>query len=759
MTPLRIEASLRGLVQGVGFRPFVFRLATQLGLAGSVRNSPVGVEIEVQGSQEQLDLFFVQLEAQKPALSFFSSLEKTLLPPRPLEGFVIQPSATAGPLSALVLPDLATCPACLEETFDPKNRRYRYPFTNCTHCGPRYSILEALPYDRPLTSMKGFAQCPRCLAEYEDPADRRFHAQPNACPVCGPHLSLYSPQGERLAEREQALELTLAALEESKVVAVKGLGGFLLLVRADAGARLLQLRQNKARAAKPFALMVPNLDWAHRLARIGPEELAALTSIESPIVLLQTKPEAAQWVADTVAPGCPELGLMLPYSPLHHLILKDLDLPLVATSGNLGGEPIYTDLPQVLERLGGLVDLVLDHNRPIVRPVEDSLVRVLAGRRQVLRRARGYAPLPLEMPLGGPGILALGGQQKVCVALNKGNLAFVGNYLGDLDNPRAQEGFERAVAEMPQLLAAPPTKLAFDRHPSYFGHQWAKKQSLPQIQLGHHRSHLWALLAESGILAPVLGFAWDGTGLGDDGLIWGSEVFAGPPNDLKRLAFLPPFPLPGAEAAMREPLKIAYALFWTLAGAQVFDRPQDYRLPPLPQAAELKGMLEKNLHCPKTTSMGRLFDGVSAWLGCCTEVTFEGQGAMKLEWAARRAVEQGARPSNLGTAPMDWPGLLGKLLELRLLGENLENLAARFHTELAHWIIGLAAQQPEEAVLLSGGCFLNRLLSELAVEGLTRLGKQPVLAQRFPPNDGALALGQLYGALLQQESHVPSPTG
>ncbi|MDT8447286.1 MAG: carbamoyltransferase HypF [bacterium] len=753
----RIYVQIKGRVQGIGFRPFVFRLASTRQLCGWVRNGPLGVEIQVQGEGAALRDFLLHLELDLPPLAAIHQMSAEEIEPEESREFLIAPSLQVGEPEALVLPDLATCPDCLAEVKDPTNRRYRYPFTNCTSCGPRFSIISGLPYDRPATTMKGFKMCPACQAEYENPADRRFHAQPNACPDCGPQVQAFDPAGTALAQGEAALALATNRLKAGEVVALKGIGGFLLLCRADQAARINQLREAKHRAHKPFALMLPNLDWAHRLCHLEPAEEVLLKGPEAPILLARRRFEASEWVAEAVAPGALDLGVMLPYSPLHHLVLSELDLPLLATSGNQGGEPICTELSEAIEKLGGLCDLILDHNRPIIRPMEDSVVRYSNGGVQVLRLARGYAPLVLDLGHRLETGLALAGQQKTALALSKGSQVILGAYLGDMDNPRAQAGFEQAAQDLPKLYRAQPQYLASDEHPGYYGSRWAASHDLPRRRFSHHRSHLWALMAEARITGEILGFAWDGTGLGDDGNIWGGEVFAGPADQLQRIAGLPSFALIGGEAAMAEPIRIAYALWYQIKGEAVFERPEDFLLPALPptEAALWPQMLAKGLNCPQTSSMGRLFDGVSAWLGCCCEVTYEGQGAIELEQAARRWT--GRPPAALEGEPMDWPALLVHLQNLVQEGASLELCASVFHNQLTAWIGQLAAAHPAQQVLLSGGCFQNRWLSEAAVLGLKELGKIPVIHRLLPPNDGALAVGQLFGALFHQENrHVSS---
>ncbi len=766
----RTRLIIRGAVQGVGFRPFVFRLATELSLHGWVSNSPAGVTLEIEGPAAARREFLLRLEAERPPHCFIHGLEAVELDPAGHTGFTIRPSETTGEKTALVLPDIATCAACRREIFDPADRRFRYPFTNCTHCGPRYSILEALPYDRPNTSMKGFALCPACRAEYEDPRNRRFHAQPNACPRCGPQLALWDPAGRELAREDAALTGAVRALREGAIVAVKGLGGFHLLVRADDEAGVRRLRERKHREEKPLALMCPSPAVAETLAEVGPLEARALRSPEAPIVLCRRRPDAP--VAGAVAPGNPWLGLMLPYTPLHHLLLADLGRTVVATSGNVSDEPICTDEREALVRLGGIADLFLVHNRPIVRHVDDSLVRIVLGRELVLRRARGYAPLPVRVDRPLPPVLAVGAHLKNTVALARGHEVFLSQHIGDLDTAPARAAFERVIADLSRLYAIQPEQVMADAHPDYHSTRRARATGLPVGEVQHHHAHVLACMAENHLPAPVLGVAWDGTGLGPDGTIWGGEFLRVTAGGVERVAHWRPFRLPGGEQAVKEPRRAALGLLHAHLGDGAFER-RDLAPVRAFKPAELRALrpaLNKALNAPLTSSVGRLFDAVASLLDLRQIARFEGQAAMDLEFAfepgdatdsypvelrqspaaADPPPGSAAAPVTPGTAPgiwmADWAPLLQALLRDLRVGAPVWQIAARFHNTLAEVVVAVARRVAEPRVVLSGGCFQNKYLLERTVEALRSAGFSPYWHQRVPPNDGGIALGQAVAA-------------
>jgi len=759
----RARLTIRGAVQGVGFRPFVYRLATGLDLAGWVLNSAQGVLIEVEGERARLDDFLVRIERDRPPRAAVHSLESTLLDPVGYCGFEIRESDAREPPTALVLPDIATCDDCLREILDPADRRHRYAFTNCTNCGPRFSIVDALPYDRANTSMRGFAMCAACRREYDDPLDRRFHAQPNACPACGPQLALWSAAGDTLAERDAALAAAVQAIGAGRLVAVKGLGGFHLVADAGDAAAVDTLRARKHREEKPLALMYPTPSLVERDCEVSALEARLLAAPEAPIVLLRRRPVADRAIAPGVAPGNPYLGVMLPSTPLHHLLLRDLGRPIVATSGNLSDEPICTGEREALARLNGLADLFLVHDRPILRHVDDSIARVLLGRELVLRRARGYAPLPIRLRNPVPPTLAVGAHLKNAVAVALDRHVFLSQHIGDLETAQATEAFERVIDSFHRLYQVTPARVVADLHPDYLSTRWARRQPAPLVQIQHHVAHVAACMAENDLHGRVLGVSWDGTGFGPDGTVWGGEFFLMDDHVWRRVATLRTFALPGGEAAVKEPRRAALGLLHATLGDAVWDR-DDLEPVTAFDAGErrvLRGMLDRGLNAPRTSSVGRLFDAVAAIAGLRQRTSFEGQTAMALEFAVRDdEVVEGAYAFALEETPaeggtdgldgrllvVDWRPVVRGVLEDVRSGVPAGPIAARFHRGLAEIIVRVATRIGQPRVALTGGCFQNRILIEQAVERLARAGFRPYWHQRVPPNDGGIALGQIVAA-------------
>ncbi len=791
---VRWRLRLTGTVQGVGFRPFVFRLASELGLAGWVANTPAGAEIEIEGPRAFLEEFAKRLRAELPPLASILSCEREILAPEGATAFSIRTSETQGTPTALVLPDVATCADCLRELKDPQDRRYRYPFINCTNCGPRYSIILALPYDRPNTTMSEFLMCPACRAEYEDPRHRRFHAQPNACPVCGPHLRLLDTQGQELAQRDEALLRAADALLAGQIIALKGIGGFQLLVDATNEAAVRRLRQRKRREEKPFALMAPSIDVVRKLCLCTPVEEALLRSPEAPIVILERAPSADSVVAPSVAPGNPSLGFMLPYSPLHYLFLEMVQRPIVATSGNLTDEPICTSTSEALERLAGVADLFLTHNRPIARYVDDSVVRVLAGRPVVLRRARGYAPLPVaRLPRPRSGVVAFGAHLKNTIALAVDRNIVLSQHIGDLDTEPALRAHERTVNALAELYSVTLTHAVCDAHPDYASTLVAERflqptQDFPRsthpprraegestkialTRVPHHAAHIFAAMAEHGLWEDdVLGVAWDGTGLGLDNTIWGSEFLDVRMGWFRRRAHLRPFRALGGDKAMREPRRSALALLAELWDPQAARAWYERKHPHAFSDNELtilERMLVTGFYAPWTCGAGRLFDAVASLLGVRHRCSFEGQAAMELEWLALKTSERRGYPfvwreRSVPVAEAEWsvhphqrqshavtlsvfdwePMILG-ILEDCQRGERLERIAARFHATLSESIVQMARKVSCKNVVCAGGCFQNRLLTELVVSRLEQEGYRVFIPEKIPPNDGSIAVGQI----------------
>lgn len=775
----RLRLAIRGAVQGVGFRPFVYRLATELHLAGWVNNSAEGVFVEVEGAAEVLEEFRYRIEAEKPPRSQIRSLEAVWLPIVGYSEFEIKVSESGDrrSKSAVVLPDLATCPDCLRDIFDPQNRRFRYPFTNCTNCGPRYSIIKTLPYDRGNTTMGKFRMCPQCETEYRDPRDRRFHAQPNACPVCGPKLQFWDCRGEILAEGDRAVSAAADALRRGEIVALKGLGGFQLLADARNAAALRQLRIRKHRPDKPFAVMYPSWEQVRRECRLWDTEQELLRSPESPVVLLSRRSGESSILAAEVAPNNPNLGVMLPYTPLHHLLMAELGFPVVATSGNFSNEPICTEEGEALQRLGQIADRFLVHDRPIARPVDDSVVRVIGDRVTVIRRARGYAPLPAViwqenshntlsdfiLSQGASDcklskILAVGGHLKNTVAVALEGQVFLSQHIGNLENPRAIEAFKEAIESLSKIYDFRPDCIACDAHPDYYSTQFAyqlsadifnrENREVPVILVQHHYAHVLSSMAENKLSPPVLGVAWDGTGYGSDGTIWGGEFLLISDTDFERIGHWRTFRLPGGDKAVLEPRRAAVGLLYELWGDELLER-GNLKLLKSWRSRDLKLMLQmlgRNINSPQTSSAGRLFDAIAAWVGLGEIISFEGQAAMGLEFAIADFETDEFYPVNVienaDSFILDWePMVLGIIADL----DNQIDagfISAKFHNSLAEAIVTVAGRFPGIPVALTGGCFQNRYLSERAIARLRSGGVAVYCHSQVPPNDGGLAVGQ-----------------
>ena len=763
----RLRVVIHGGVQGVGFRPFIYRLATSMDLRGWVLNSAQGVFIEVEGPEERLREFVTRVEREKPAISFIQSLEATSLDPIGFANFEIRESSD-GAKTAIVLPDVATCPDCLREISDRADRRYRYPFTNCTNCGPRFSIIEALPYDRPRTTMSGFIMCPECAREYHDPADRRFHAQPNACPVCGPHLELWKRDGTITAVRDAALLETADAVRRGHIVAVKGLGGFHLICDARNDAAVRELRLRKRREEKPFALMFPSLESVESFCEVSADEERLLRSPASPIVLLRRRKNAPP-LSTALAPGNPYLGAMLPYTPLHQLLLVELGFPVVATSGNLSEEPICTDERDALKRLHNIADVFLVHNRPIARHVDDSVARIVAGRELVLRRARGFAPLPVSVKGDLPQIIAVGAHQKNAIAASVGQQVFVSQHIGDLETAASLHAFERVVAAFRQMYELAPERIACDMHPAYMSTQYARRQNGITFPVQHHYAHVLSCMAENELEPPVLGISWDGSGFGLDGTVWGGEFLHVTAGGMRRAAHFRTFRLPGNEQAVREPRRAALSVLYETFG----DETWTLNLPTVTAftAAELRvlrSMLECGLNAPVTSSAGRLFDAVASIAGIRQVCRHEGQAAMELEFAidegrmnagaagvanpspvqpacsvATRVTNPSPYPFEISALVFDWRPMIREIVRE---GGSPSQISMRFHNTLVAAGVEIARRVGEQKVVLSGGCFQNKYLTERFIAELLAAGFTPYWHQRVPPNDGGIALGQIMAA-------------
>lgn len=751
-----IRLTAQGIVQGVGFRPFVYRLATELGLVGGVKNALQGVVIDIEGSQTSVAKFLQRLQQELPPHAVIRSLVQQALPPQNPSQFQIWPSAASGDASTIqVLPDLATCPDCLQDIFNPHNRRYHYPFTNCPHCGPRFSILTALPYDRGQTTMTAFVMCPDCKAEYANPTDHRFHAQPNACPHCGPHLAFWT-RGHR--QLNEPLGCAIAALRQGNIVALKGLGGFQLLADAQNLPAIERLRQRKNRPAKPLALMYPTLAMVCYHCEVSEAAATLLTSAQAPIVLLPKRSHCAELAAN-LAPQNPYLGVMLPTTPLHHLLLRQYGFPLVTTSGNRSGEPICVDEQTAQQQLGAIADQFLVHNRPIQRPVDDSVVQIVQGQPQILRHARGYAPQTVQLVDGAePGtcVLAIGAHLKNAIALSWGNQVVLSQHIGDLDTPQAIERLQQTVAGFLSLYGRQPTAIACDLHPDYssthLAQTLAQQWDVPLIPIQHHYAHVLSAMAEHQLQASVLGIAWDGTGYGPDQTIWGGEFLRVTEVGYERVAHFLPFPLPGGDICSRDPKRSALGLLYGCYGEAAFEMTE---LAPVQafaasQRTVLQQMLTSRINTPLTSSMGRMFDGIAALVNLHQTVSFEGQAAMALEFAAQESsVERVYSFTFSPTLPcvIDWRPMVRAIVHEHLQGVPSTVIAARFHRTLAAIVGAIAQHVGIDQVVLTGGCFQNRLLSKQTIQHLSDAGFTPYWHQRIPPNDGGLAVGQVLAAL------------
>ena len=736
---------LAGRVQGVGFRPFLYRLAAAHGLTGWVQNRLGQVVVCTQGAAGAQDAFGAALIEQAPPLAEPQLLVTERIPLFDCDGFSIRDSEEAGEPDIHLPPDCFTCDDCLAELNDPGDRRYRYPFINCTQCGPRYTLIQGLPYDRAATSMAAFALCPDCGREYGEPLDRRFHAEPVACPACGPSLEFVSGERLRVTDTGMALSACVQALREGRIVAVKGVGGYHLLCDAGDDRAVARLRRRKQRPHKPLAVMFPApagdpLCAVGQAVDAGAQERRLLQSPVRPIVLVRKKPGSS--LSAQIAPGLSEVGVLLPYSPLHHLLLNDFGGPLVATSGNISGEPVITDNAQAQTRLAGIADAFLHHNRPIVRPADDPVYRPIGGRPRLLRPGRGCTPLELALPfhLEQP-LLAVGGHMKNTVTLAWDSRALLSPHIGDMDSARSLGVFEQVVEDLQRLYGVRAEAVVCDAHSGYATTRWARRSGLPVHAVYHHAAHASALAGEHGLSHDWLVFAWDGVGLGRDGTLWGGEALAGRPGRWQRVATLRPFRLPGGERAAREPWRSAAALCWEIG-----------RQWPLPGETAGDRLLlyqawQRRLNTPQTSAAGRLFDAAAALTGVCTHASYEGQGPMQLEALCRgggAAIELPVRRTDRGLWETDWQPLVEYLLDS---GHPPEEKAGCVHATLAAALVQQAlsvrAQRPVDRVGLCGGVFQNQVLTGMAVRQLRDAGFEVCLNERLPINDAGLSFGQV----------------
>lgn len=729
---------LTGRVQGVGFRPFVYLLAQRFAIKGVVQNQLGQVMVEAEGEVAALDDFSAALITDAPPLSRPHVAAVATLPLHGYTSFEILESASGSETHIHVPPDLYLCADCQREMNAPQNRRYHYPFINCTQCGPRYTLITRMPYDRANTTMAAFALCAACRAEYEDPANRRFHAEPVACPQCGPQLEFVS--GDVRLQREAALDACIAALRRGDIVAVKGIGGYHLMCDATNAAAIERLRTRKHRPHKALAVMFKDMAVVRAELEVDTQEEAALHDAARPIVLVRRRADAK--LPEGIAPGLREVGAMLPYSPLHHLLLGALDAPLIATSANLSGEPVLTEGAEVETRLGKVADAFLHHDRPIARPADDAVLCIIAGQARLIRTGRGIAPVEIDLPFEfSTPTLAVGGHMKNTIALGWGSRAVLSPHIGDLDAPHSLQVFEQVIADLQRLYGVTAQAIVCDAHPHYASSRWAAKQGLPVQTVWHHHAHAAALALEHGADKRWLTFTWDGVGLGEDGTLWGGETLHGRVGDWQRVAYLRPFRLPGGDKAAREPWRSAAGLYWETGTDSAF---------PVDDISLLHTAWQRGINAPQTSAAGRLFDGAAHLLGLIAHASYEGQGGLLLEQVASGEAEAIVLPLHedaQGALVVDWQPLLAAMLRKDI---PVATRAMTFHRSLAHSIVlqaqRLHAQQPFDAVGLSGGVFQNKLLAELALEGLRQAGFDAYLPQQIPCNDGGLALGQLMEA-------------
>lgn len=731
---IRQRLFVQGVVQGVGFRPFVYRLALENHLVGFVGNDSQGVFIEVEGQVDNLNRFAYQLRHNPPPLAHVDSIVIDELPAQHDQQFVIVESKTQTHANTLISPDLCVCEDCLTEMQSTDDRRYRYPFINCTNCGPRFTIIKDVPYDRPFTTMAAFPMCEACEAEYHDPLNRRFHAQPNACPDCGPQVTFVANNGVH-AHRDDAIQQTITALAEGEIVAIKGIGGFHLACDATNDRAVARLRQRKGRQAKPFAIMVADLDMARQLAHISEPEATLLTSKERPIVLLRKK---TSLLSEQVAPNTPYIGIMLPYTPLHYLLVER---PLVMTSANYTNEPIVKDNAEARAKLVDIADAFLLHDRDIHVHVDDSVMRVRDGVDYPIRRSRGYAPFPVKLPMTVPHIFAVGGELKSTFCLTKDHHAFMSQHIGDMENLETLAAFERAYEHMRDMFRVQPDVIACDVHPRYLSTQWverfAAENGIPLIKVQHHHAHIASVMAENGCTASVIGFSYDGTGYGDDGAIWGGEVMIADYQNYERLSHLPYMPLAGGDAAVKNPYRLALSYLWANS------IPWDAHLPPVAHATDtekriLEQQLERNLNVVQTSSMGRLFDAVSALIGVRQTISYEAHAAIELEACATHT--DAVYPfEDIGT-------LLNAIVADIEKMTAISEMAGKFHTTIAQHILTVSENIRLETglsqVALSGGVFQNMTLLNRTMQLLQTNSFDVFVHEQVPPNDGGLALGQ-----------------
>ena len=758
-----LHVHITGIVQGVGFRPFVYLLATRLDLKGWVKNTSSGVEIEVDGDQDALDLFIHQLRDEAPTLSRIDGFSASFRPASGFSSFDILHSESVEGAFQPISPDVSICPDCLRELFDPEDRRYLYPFINCTNCGPRFTIIKDIPYDRPKTTMADFPMCPDCEREYKDPTDRRFHAQPVACPVCGPHVWLEKGsrvKGHKSVSGDDAIQETCQLLAQGKILAVKGLGGFHLACDATNAQAVTELRNRKLRVDKPFALMMPDIETIEQHCFVSDSERELLLSTARPIVLLKRKPESN--IVEEVSPKQNWLGVMLPYTPLHYLLFNEHSLftALVMTSGNLSEEPIATNNDDARQRLSKLADAFLMHNRDIHIRCDDSVVRVFEERLLIMdsespsiypiRRSRGYSPFPVKLPSEVPPLLAVGSELKNTFCITNKNYAFLSHHIGDMENYETLKSFEQGVEHFEKLFRVKPEAIAYDLHPNYLATRYAleraERDGIPTVAVQHHHAHIAACMAEHGLNGshPVIGLSFDGTGYGEDGAIWGGEILVAEYKSYQRAYHLEYFPLPGGDAAIKRPARTALALLWSLGleWDERLDSVAEFRAE---DQIVLRTQLERKINTPMTSSMGRLFDAAAALAGVRQKVNYEGQAAIEFEALADSA-EAGKYSFGLNQDQIQVRGVVEALIKDVMAGVHVSKISARFHNGLAECVreicLNIRSKTGIDEVALSGGVWQNITLLGRTLSLLKSSGFRVYIHREVPTNDGGLSLGQ-----------------
>jgi hydrogenase maturation protein HypF len=760
---IALGVEVRGIVQGVGFRPFVYQLSSRLGLKGTVANTTAGVTIHVEGAKQNIDAFCACLSENCPPLALITDISVRPKPLEHLQSFTILPSGDQNETATFIAPDVSVCNDCLLEMQDPLNRRFRYPFINCTHCGPRYTIIEDIPYDRPQTTMKHFSMCARCRAEYEDPADRRFHAQPNACPECGPRITLFDNRRHPVATTDP-IETAINLLKEGYILAIKGLGGFHLAADAENDSAAGTLRDRKARPDKPFALMSRSIEVIERYARISPEEAPLLSGMARPIVLLEKRPHHP--LSPQVAPGNPCFGVMLPYTPLHFLLLENHFTALIMTSGNRSDTPLCIDNAEAFDQLSGIADYFLVHNRPIYQRNDDTLVNMAGGKARFIRRARGAVPVPVPLSHPVPPTLACGGELKNTICLAQGKTAFLSQHLGDMGELSTLDFFRDTIDHLKKVTKMVPEIVAHDLHPDYLSTRYAQALSdVQRIGVQHHHAHVVSCMAENRLEGPVIGLALDGTGYGTDGAIWGGEVLVAERARFTRAAHLAYVPMPGGEAAIKEPWRMTLSYLYHAFGKELscpalpFLKRVDAR-----QSQGVREILSKQLRSPNTSSLGRLFDGVAAMAGLCYQVSFEGQAAMALEASAGGRLNETGGPYNWdvrhtgGLLQIDIAPLIRQIALDLASGKNASEISRKFHRTLICLFCNLSVSIRKETginrVAMSGGVFQNKLLFEGLSAALREQRFEVFSHHLVPTNDGGISLGQAVAAAAMVEENA-----